>query len=208
MTSQLYYQSGSPTYPAAIINQGSVTRLVGFIRDSGNRPITNGWIEITADDILTDGSVNNRTLIVPKPARFVLTSAPLDIPIINSQYSEATYRIRVGETLNNIDTVYCDFHAQIPYGSVIDITALIPQNIKREQLPSTVYRIAELITTDPVMRARMINIFNFMGNWATNTEYKPYDLVFVPGTPNRTLICTTLHVSGGTINNSFWQQLI
>lgn len=203
-----YYQSANPTIPLPGSLNGSNTRLVGFIRDSGNMPITSGWLEVTADTLISDGSAVNKTLIVPKPYRVPLSSAPLNVEIVNSQYSETTYRFRVGETISGVDVIYADFHAQVPYGSSIDISSLIPQNITREQLPTTIYRVAELILDNPTLRGKLNRIFNFKGNWQANTEYQPYDLVFVAGSPNKTLICTTPHISTATINNTYWQQLI
>ncbi len=204
-----YYQNTSPVFPLDVQENTPVTRIIGFIRDSANLPITNGWLEITADDLIVDGSSSSKTLVIPKPRKIPLTGSQLNIELINSQYSETTYRFRVGETdVNGVDTIYSDFHAQVPYGLTVDITSLVPQQITREQLPSTIYRIAELITTEPQLKSRITNLFNFRGNWVSGTQYEPYDLVFVPGAPNRTLICTTSHISGATINNSFWQQLI
>lgn len=205
----LYFQNSSPLFPQVVQANTPVTRIVGFIRDSANLPITSGWLEITADDLIIDGSSAVKSLVIPKPRRILLGNEQLNISLINSQYSETTYHFRVGETdSNGDDTIYADFHAQVPYGTTVDITSLVPQQITREQLPSTIFRIAELITTDPNLKSRITNIFNFRGNWVSGSNYSPYDLVFVPGSPNRTLICTTPHISTATLDLTKWQQLI
>lgn len=202
-----YYNNSVPNIPLTEqLSKG--TRLVGRVNDSGNQPITTGWLELTADDLIVDGTINIQTLVIPKPRRFPLTGEPLNIELVNSQYSETTYRIRIGETVGLDDVVYAEFHAQIPYGRTINISDLKPTTIKREALPSTIYRVAEIIVSDPDLSARVMRIFNFRGNWAANTSYSPFDLVFVAGSPNRTFVCTTEHISPATFTTTNWQQII
>ncbi len=202
-----YYSNSTPDIPLTNLT-GKGTKIIGRIYDSGNQPISSGWIEFTADDFIVDGTTTNKTLVIPKPRRFNLTGESLNIELVNSQYSEATYRIRVGETTGGVDTIYADFHAMVPYGKVIDISDLTPSKISRESLPSTVFRVAEIIMNSPELSNSLRNIFTFRGNWAANTIYSPFDLVFVPGSPNRTFVCTLTHTSPATFNSANWQQVI
>lgn len=204
----MYYRNSTPDIPVGSTIETGLTKLTGYVRDSGNQPISNGWIELTADGIITDGSTDNRALIIPKPARFPLSDQPLDIDLINSQYSETTYQIRVGETNSGIDTVWVDFHAQIPYGKIVDISSLTPSSISRESIPTTIYRVAELMLADPVLSNKLKQIFRFRGDWQPGTTYRVNDLVFVPGSPNKSFIAAGTFISGSTFVPGNWQQLI
>lgn len=214
MTYTPYYRQSVPSIPLPQPIESGQTTITGWVKDSGNQLIPNGWIEFTSDDILVDGAVGTRTMIVSKPARFPI-NGELNIRLNNSIYSNSTYRVRVGETVTittddgnfEQDIIYSDFHTSIPYGASVDISDLVPVDMSRNDENMTILRLANLIIESPSIRSKFLsNLFNLRGNWQPNTQYYPFDVVTVNG--NSTYIARDNHLSGATFLATNWQRLV
>lgn len=190
----------------------SVT-LQALLRDSGNIPITDGWLQVEADGLISGIYQNPKPLITRRPRRFTPDSNGLiSVDLINSEDSGVTYKFTLGYTSTTTvgtpsvivsnDIITDQFHAYLPRpvitssGSVpVNLADLVPTGISLSSLDSSVARIAEHIVTDPILRQRAVQSFNITGVFSPNQSYYYGDIVTLATSPVQTWVCINKSVA-------------
>ena len=199
-----YFNSEPPEIPTNV-SVATTVRLIGSILDSGNLPIINGWLEVQANQIFSDSSVAVKTTITRQPRRFPITSGSIDITLIPSVRSGATYKFTLGITTPAItiddvtvpafDTITDSFNASVPDQTIINFSDLIPTRLQSVNLDASVYGLATTIIQNVELRNQLFKVFNFTGPYLTNRSYSPFDVVFVannnPVNVGASWICVT-----------------
>ena len=204
--------------------------LTALLRDSGNMPITDGWLEVQADALISGIYQNPKPLITTRPRRFTPDSNGLiSVDLINSEDSGVTYKFSLGYTRTftsgtppvtyTEDVVTDSFHAYLPRpvitssGSVpVNLADLVPTGISLSSLDSSISRIAEQIVTDPILRQRAVQPFRILGAFNPNSSYYYGDVVTVAGSPAQTWVCINKNVAlpaaTVTTNPNDWLRLL
>lgn len=187
--------------------------LQALLRDSGNIPITDGWLEIEADGLISGIYQNPKPLITRRPRRITPDSSGLiSVDLINSEDSGVTYKFTLGYTNTSTvgtppvivsnDIITDQFHAYIPRpvitssGSVpVNLADLVPTGISLSSLDSSVARIAEHIVTDPILRQRAVQSLNITGVFSPSRSYYYGDIVTLATSPVQTWVCINKSVA-------------
>jgi hypothetical protein len=200
-----------------------------LLRDSGNQPITDGWLEVEADGLITGIYQNPKPLITTKPRRFIPDANGLiSVDLINSEDSGVTYKFSIGYTRTittpgtppvtyDEDIVTDSFHAYLPRpvitsaGSIpVNLADLVPTGISLSSLDASIARIADHIVTDPILRSRAVQPFRIMGVFSPSTSYHYGDLVTLATVPIQTWVCTSRSVAlpSATPTPANWLRLL
>jgi hypothetical protein len=187
--------------------------LQALLRDSGNMPITDGWLEVEADGLISGIYQNPKPLVTRRPRRFTPDSNGLiSIEMINSEDSGVTYKFTLGYTTTttsgtppvmiSTDIITDQFHAYLPRpvittsGSVpVNLADLVPTGISLSSLDSSIARIAEQIVTDPLLRQRAVQPFRIMGVFSPSSSYYYGDIVTLATSPVQTWVCTARSIA-------------
>jgi len=183
--------------------------LQALLRDSGNLPLTDGWLEVEADGLIAGIYQNPKPLITRRPHRFTPDADGLiSVDLINSEDSGITYKFSVGYTRtitvpgDPLPTTYTEdvitdsFHAYLPRPVVtstgaipVNLADLVPTGISLSSLDASIARIAEQIVTDPILRSRAVQPFRITGVFNPSGTYSYGDLVTLGTVPAQTWVC-------------------
>lgn len=196
-----------------LTNTDGQVRVVGRIHNSGNQPYP-GWLRITAQETIGHYGRSPRTVVSRRSHQYTIPSSGLiDIVLVNSIDSGSSYLFELGYTETVIvdtvptqqDKVTDSWYARVPRpsepGGTVELANLLPTPISTDRLDTSVYRIAEAIVTDDVLRQRALTSFNTRGLYNQNTVYTYGDVVTVSGSPFQTWVCT---VRGKSIPGSLF----
>lgn len=183
--------------------------LQALLRDSGNLPLTDGWLEVEADGLISGIYQNPKPLITRRPRRFTPdVDGLVSVDLINSEDSGITYKFSVGYTRTitvpgdplptsyTEDVITDSFHAYLPRPVVtssgaipVNLADLVPTGISLSSLDSSIARVAERIVSDPVLRSRAVQPFRIKGVFQANSTYYYGDLVTLATSPVQTWVC-------------------
>jgi hypothetical protein len=183
-------------------------KVRGYVRDSGNKPITDGWLRVTADSTTPDYYTLPKVLITRRPATIPITDGYVEVDLVNSADYGSTYQFELGFTQQVDDgegnpvpqeVVTDSFHAIVPRpiqandGTFlpIDLVDLIPTGISTHDLDSSIQRVAEVIVTDPYLRSQAVTQFKIKGLFSPTQSYTYGDLVTIAGSPVQAWVCTS-----------------
>lgn len=200
-----------------------------YLRDSGNMPLSDGWLEVQADGLIASHYQNPKPLITTKPRRFTPNIDGLvSVPLVNSEDSGVTYKFSIGYTRTvevpgtpptsyTEDVITDSFRAYIPRpvftstGSVpVNLADLIPTGISLSSLDSSISRIAEMIVTDPILRSRAVQPFRILGVFDPASTYQYGDVVTLATSPAQTWVCVSRNsaLPSATPNAPNWLRLL
>jgi hypothetical protein len=191
------------------ISTAQAVTVQAYLRDSGNHPLTDGWLEIEADSLIASHYQSPKPLITSKPRRIVPDADGLvSVALVNSEDSGVTYKFSIGYTKTvtvpgdptpttyTEDVITDQFRALVPRpvftntGSVpVNLADLIPTGISLSSLDSSIARIAEMIVTDPILRSRAVQPFRITGVFNPDATYQYGDLVTLATVPTQTWVC-------------------
>lgn len=203
------------------------------LRDSGNAPITNGWLQVTADSTIAGIYDMPKVLITKKPRRVVPDQDGLiDFEMVNSEDSGVTYLFELGYTESVVvapvppatsptvisrDTVTDKFHAMIPRPVVsasgpvpIDLSDLLPTGISLGSLDASILRVAEVIVGSDSLRRRAVQQFSLRGPHQATASYQYGDVVSINTPSFQTHVCTSpspTNPAALPLNPNLWMRL-
>lgn len=155
-----------------------MTKLIGFIKDSGGVGLT-GNLKVILDSPLSAGS---KTLVL-KAHSFPVVGGDLEganIELEPSASSQTTYRLMFYTSVGLTELVWLDFHCIIPQQATVAITQLLPTGIVSEALDTSILRLADLISNDAYYSSKVTPL-KFSGLWRDDTLYYRGDVVEYDG---------------------------
>lgn len=192
------------------INTVQAVTVQAYLRDSGNQPLVDGWLEIEADSLIASHYQTPKPLITSRPKRFTPDSDGLvSVPLVNSEDSGVTYKFSIGYTRTvtipsdppssyTEDVITDQFRAIIPRpvftstGALpVNLADLVPTGISLASLDSSISRIAEMIVSDPTLRSRAVQSIRITGVFSPSSTYQYGDLVTLSTSPVQTWVCVS-----------------
>jgi hypothetical protein len=184
-------------------------RVRGYIRNSGNLPASNMFVRVTSDATLPDYYTIPKVLISRRPATFPVTDGYVEMNLINSADYGSTYLFEIGFTdqvddgegnLVDREVLTDSFHAIVPRPiqatdgtfQPIDLADLVPTGLSLGGLDSSIQRLAEVIISNPELRAQAVHQLRIRGVFNPSTSYTYGDVVTVAGTPYTAWVCTSV----------------
>lgn len=155
-----------------------MTIITGLICDSGNVPLT-GTLDIELVERL---QVAPSTIVTRKLSSNVITNGVVNLSLAASQAQRESYRFMFYTGTGTTRNVLLDFYAVVPDSPVaVNFSNLLPTAITSDVLDTSVKRLAEFITSDPVYVARVKAGFNGRGTYDITQTYYYNDIVIEDG---------------------------
>jgi len=177
--------------------------ITGQLRDSGNLPLS-GILEVSLSE----------TMIVPPSSvltRRVFTSSVVNgvvnLNLESSEVQQQSYLFEFYTVDGTTRNYLLSFNAIIPATALeINFNSLLPTSITSDILDTSINRLADLITSNPVYSARVKAGFNGRGSFELNSLYYYNDVVTFDGSSHAFI--SKEPATGKPLSDALYWQLL
>lgn len=181
----------------------SNTTVQGTIANSAGTALS-GELTVTLSGVMP----HNTSVLLLKQEVFTITAGVVDISLPPTDTTGQTYHF-VFETISGeTRTTWLDFYAEVPTSaSPVELTSLLPTPVVKDTMDTSLRRLADLLSSDPVKAAILRLKLTGRGEWDSEELYGQGDVVTVAGTSYVYFGLTLTSGLDPTTHPEVWQLL-